>query len=71
MTGTEMMRIANLSTMEVQVDVSENDIVRVALGDKVDIEVDAYLDKIVSGEVTEIANSASNLSGAAAAINTD
>jgi len=71
MTGTEMMRIANLNTMEVQVDVSENDIIRVSLGDKVDIEVDAFLDSKVRGTVTEIANSASNLAGAAAALNTD
>jgi len=71
MTGTEMMRIANLNSMEVQVDVSENDIVRVNLGDDVDIEVDAYLDNIVKGTVTEIANSASNLTGSAAALNTD
>ncbi len=71
MTGTEMMRIANLNTMEVQVDVSENDIIRVELGDEVDIEVDAYLDKIFKGSVTEIANSASNLGGATAALNTD
>ena len=70
MAGTEMMRIANLSAMEVQVDVSENDILRVSLNDKVDIEVDAYLDRKFSGYVTEIANSASNISGAAS-LNTD
>ena len=70
MTGTEMMRIANLSAMEVQVDVSENDILRVSLKDKVEIEVDAYLDRKFSGYVTEIANSASNISGAAS-LNTD
>ena len=70
-TGTEMMRIANLNSMEVQVDVSENDIVRVKLGDKVDVEVDAYLDEKIMGSVSEIANSASNISGAAAALNTD
>lgn len=70
MTGTEMMRIANLSAMEVQVDVSENDILRVTLNDKVEIEVDAYLDRKFSGHVTEIANSASNIGGAAA-LNTD
>lgn len=62
MTGTEMMRIANLNTMEVQVEVSENDILRVNLGDEVDIEVDAYLDKVFKGVVTEIANSANNIS---------
>ena len=69
MSGTEMMRIANLNSMEVQVDVSENDIIRVSVGDKVDIEVDAFLDKIVLGTVTEIANSASNI--ASGALNTD
>ncbi len=72
MTGTEMMRIANLNSMEAQVDVSENDIVRVQLGDKVDVEVDAFLDKKILGTVTEIANSASNLTGAAGmSLNTD
>ncbi len=60
MTGTEMMRIANLNAMEVRVDVSENDIPRVSLGDEVEIEVDAYLDRIFEGKVTQIANSASN-----------
>jgi len=70
MTGTEMMRIANLSTMEVQVDVSENDIIRVNLNDEVDIEVDAYLDNIFKGTVIEIANSASNASNTMA-LNTD
>ena len=69
MSGTEMMRIANLSSMEVQVDVSENDIIRVNLDDAVDIEVDAYLDKIFKGHVSEIANSASNIGGAS--LNTD
>lgn len=61
MSGTEMMRIANLHTMEVQVDVSENDILRVSIGDRVEVEVDAYLDRKFDGVVTEIANSASNL----------
>ncbi|HNR09333.1 MAG TPA: efflux RND transporter periplasmic adaptor subunit [Saprospiraceae bacterium] len=60
MAGTEMMRIANLNQMEVQVDVSENDILRVRLGDTAEIEVDAYLDRVFKGYVTEIANSASN-----------
>jgi len=71
MTGTEMMRIANLNSMEVQVDVSENDILRVRKDDLVDIEVDAYLDKVFKGHVTEIANSASNISSASASLNTD
>jgi len=60
MSGTELMRIANLYAMEVQVDVSENDILRVAMSDSVLIEVDAYYDKEFYGRVTQIANSASN-----------
>ena len=65
MTGTELMRIANLNAMEVQVDVSENDVLRLALNDKVDIEVDAYLGRKFKGMVTQIANSASNSSSEA------
>ncbi|MGA1543753.1 MAG: HlyD family secretion protein [Saprospiraceae bacterium] len=60
MTGTEMMRIANLNAMEVRVDVSENDIPRVKYGDEVEIEVDAYIDRKFKGTVTQIANSSSN-----------
>lgn len=56
--GTEMMRIARLNQMEVEVDVNENDIVSVSLDDKADIEVDAYPNRIFEGTVTEIANSA-------------
>lgn len=63
MTGTEMMRIANLNSMEVRVEVSENDVPRVSLGDPVNIEVDAYLDRTFKGTVRQIANSASNLTG--------
>ncbi|MDX1479628.1 MAG: efflux RND transporter periplasmic adaptor subunit [Saprospiraceae bacterium] len=63
MTGTEIMRIANFNSMEVQVEVSENDILRVSLGDTADIEVDAYLDETFQGIVTEIANSAANAGG--------
>jgi HlyD family secretion protein len=58
MTGTEMMRVADLSRMEAQVEVNENDIVRVNVGDTALIEVDAYLDQKFKGIVTEIANSA-------------
>ncbi len=58
MAGTEMLRVADLSRMEAQVEVNENDIVRVKLGDTAVIEVDAYLDKKFKGVVTEIANSA-------------
>jgi len=57
--GTEIMRIANLSEMEVEVSVNENDIVRCNLGDTALVEVDAYLNRKFKGIVTEIANSAS------------
>lgn len=60
MGGTELLRIANLNAMEVQVDVSENDVLRVALKDSVDIEVDAYLGRKFKGLVYQIANSATN-----------
>lgn len=65
MAGTEMMRIANLNAMEVQVDVSENDVLRVALNDSVEISVDAYIDRVFEGRVTHIANSATNASSGA------
>lgn len=63
MAGTEMMRIANLNAMEVQVEVSENDIPRVSIGDEVDIEIDAYLDRTFKGKVFQIANTANNATG--------
>lgn len=60
MTGTEMLRIADLNKMEVRVDVNENDIVRVHLGDTAVIDVDAYStqNKEFRGVVTLIANTA-------------
>lgn len=56
--GTEMMRIARMEQMEVEVDVNENDIVNVSAGDMARIEVDAYPERIFEGVITEIANSA-------------
>ncbi len=61
MTGTEVLRVADLNRMEVVVDVNENDIIRVKLGDTAIVEVDAYLDREFKGIVTEIANSANTL----------
>jgi HlyD family secretion protein len=58
MAGTEMMRISDLNRMEVRVDVNENDIVRIDVGDTANIEVDAYLGKTFKGIVTQVANSA-------------
>lgn len=59
MTGTEIMRIANLDQMEVEVDVNENDIIKIGIGDEANIEVDAYLKKTFKGEVTAISNASS------------
>jgi HlyD family secretion protein len=59
MTGTEILRVANLNNMEVEVDVNENDIVKISIGDSTNIEVDAYLKKEFKGVVTSISNSAS------------
>lgn len=56
--GTEIMTISDLSKMEVNVDVNENDINRVVLGDSAKIEVDAFLGKKFNGVVTEIGSSA-------------
>lgn len=60
MAGTEMLRIADLNVMEVRVDVNENDIVRVSVGDTAIIDVDAYAstNKEFKGVVTLIANTA-------------
>lgn len=60
MEGTTIMHIANLTVMEADVEVNENDIVRVSLGDTAYIEVDAYQNRKFKGIVTEIANSANN-----------
>jgi len=57
MAGTEMMRIADLSKIEIRVDVGENDIPKVHLGDSAVIEVDAYNDRKFTGIVTQIAAS--------------
>ncbi|BFM43596.1 efflux RND transporter periplasmic adaptor subunit [Flavobacterium sp. CFS9] len=59
MAGTELLRVANLNNMEVEVDVNENDIVKVKIGDEANVEVDAYLKKKFKGIVTSISNSAS------------
>jgi HlyD family secretion protein len=63
MAGTEMMRIANLNNMEVRVNVNENDIVRVSIGDTAEIDVDAYSSsgRKFRGVVKEIANTAAGL----------
>lgn len=57
MAGTEMMRIADMNIIEVQVDVGENDIPKVALGDSALVEIDAYNNRKFKGIVTKIASS--------------
>jgi HlyD family secretion protein len=57
MAGTEMMRVADMSSLEVRVDVGENDIVKVSIGDSAEVEVDAYSNRKVQGVVTQIASS--------------
>ncbi len=61
MAGTEMMRIADMNVIEVQVNVGENDVPKVMLGDTAIIEVDAYGDRKFKGIVTQIASSSSDV----------
>ena len=56
--GTEVMRIADLANMEAQVNVNENDVVNVKIGDHARISVDAYPDRKIDGVVREIASTA-------------
>ena len=64
MAGTEMMRVADMSKIETIVDVGENDIPKVQLGDSAIISVDAYNNRKFRGIVTQIASSVSTASGA-------
>ncbi len=57
MAGTEMMTVADMNSIEVRVDVGENDIVKVNIGDMADVEIDAYNDRKFKGIVTKIASS--------------
>src|SRR5436189_2517387 len=54
--GTEVMRVADLSNMEARVDVNENDIVNVKVGDKAEVKIDAYGDRKFHGTVYQIGN---------------
>ena len=58
MQGTEMMRISDLNVMNAVVEVDENDIVMVNIGDQVDVEIDAFPERIFLGQVIEIGHSA-------------
>ena len=55
--GTEMMRVADMSAIEVRVDVGENDIVKVHNGDSADVTIEAYNNRKFKGIVTQIASS--------------
>ncbi len=59
--GTEIMRVANLDDMEVRVNVNENDVVNVKVGDKARITIDAYPNRKFAGSVKEIASAARTL----------
>lgn len=60
--GTEMMTVADMSVIEVRVDVGENDIVKIHIGDSSDVEVDAYSKRKFKGVVTKIASSTKSAS---------
>ncbi len=68
--GTEMLRIADMSAIEVRVDVGENDIPKVKLGDSALIEVDAYSGRKFKGIVTQIASSNNGAAGASSLAST-
>jgi HlyD family secretion protein len=69
--GTEMMRIADLNKIEVRVDVGENDIPKIHIGDSAIIEVDAYNDRKFKGVVTQISSSSTSAQAAAASTTSD
>ena len=71
MTGTEMMRVANMNSLEVRVDVGENDIVKVSIGDSADVEVDAYNNRKFKGIVTQIASSTIKSGGSTTTVSND
>lgn len=66
MAGTEIMRVADMDTMEVQVDVGENDVPKVFIGDTALVEVDAYNDRKFKGIVTQVASSSQGLAASQA-----
>jgi HlyD family secretion protein len=71
MAGTEMMRVADMSKIETIVDVGENDIPKVHLGDSALVEVDAYNNRKFRGIVTQIASSVTTASGSTTTVSTN
>ncbi|MDC0230484.1 efflux RND transporter periplasmic adaptor subunit [Aureispira] len=71
MAGTPILKIANLKTVEVRVDVNERDILNTIIGDSAEIELDAYPERKFGGVVTQIANTATGLSSVTAQLTSD
>jgi HlyD family secretion protein len=71
MAGTEMMRIADMRVIEVRVDVGENDIPKVSIGDTALVEVDAYTKRKFKGVVTQISSTNRGVGGATVTSTTD
>jgi HlyD family secretion protein len=71
MAGTEMMRVADMTKIEAIVDVGENDIPKVQLGDTALIQVDAYNNRKFRGIVTQIASSVTTTSGSTTTVSTN
>jgi HlyD family secretion protein len=71
MAGTEMMRVADMSKIETIVDVGENDIPKVHLGDTALVTVDAYNNRKFRGLVTQIASSVSTTTGSTTTVSTN
>ena len=64
--GTEMLRIADMDKIEIRVDVGENDVAKVKLGDSALIDIDAYAGRRFKGIVTQIASSNNGAAGQSA-----
>lgn len=71
MPGSELLRIADMKAIEVQVDVNENNIIKIAVGDSADVEVEAYNKRRFTGVVTSIANGGSKKNDAASFLSND
>jgi HlyD family secretion protein len=71
MAGTEMMRVADMRVIEVRVDVGENDIPKVKIGDTAIVEVDAYNKRKFKGVVTQIASTNRGAGGTTQVSTTD
>jgi HlyD family secretion protein len=71
MAGTPILKIANLKSVEIRVDVNERDILNTSIGDTADIELDAYPDRKFLGMVTQIANTATGLNSVTSQLTSD